>query len=223
MLSLTETANLSVLYAQSHRHYHNIVHIQNCLSELEAYKKSELKLEHTPAELDCIEKAIWYHDAIYNPYSSENEYNSAQLFLAEHGRTKETSWVAKTINTTAEHTRTLVGLLAVAQQQESTPWARIAAVVMDIDLASLGAPWDEFSENTRLIRKEYHRTSDSQFIAGRIAFMQTMLQRFKATGVLYYTPHFKERYEGQAIKNMENAIKRNETRPHFGYLPRTFP
>ena len=123
MLSLTETANLSVLYAQSHRHYHNIIHIQNCLSELEAYKKSELKLEHTPVGLDCIEKAIWYHDAIYNPYSS----------------------------------------------------------------------------------------------------MQTMLQRFKATGVLYYTPHFKERYEAQAIKNMEDAIRRNETRPHFGYLPRTFP
>jgi predicted metal-dependent HD superfamily phosphohydrolase len=68
-------------YSQKHRHYHTGVHIEHCLRELD----SASRLAREPAE---VELALWFHDVVYDPYSSDNEARSADLaceLLNRHG------------------------------------------------------------------------------------------------------------------------------------------
>ena len=83
MLSLSEMAALSALYAQSHRHYHTIAHVQSCLAEFEQYCESPECPVADELAIHCVEMALWYHDAVYNPYSAQNEIKSA---IEEAGR-----------------------------------------------------------------------------------------------------------------------------------------
>ena len=62
---------LEKAYAQVGRYYHNAQHIQACSKHFEVI---ESKLSH-PRE---VELALWFHDAIYKIFSSNNEKNSAQ-------------------------------------------------------------------------------------------------------------------------------------------------
>lgn len=67
-------------YGERHRHYHTAEHIDACLRNLD---RSALQLEH-PHE---VELALWFHDAVYNPLSKNNELESAHWaasFLSEN-------------------------------------------------------------------------------------------------------------------------------------------
>jgi len=60
-------------YGESHRHYHKMSHIQQML---------QLQQDHSAlvAKPLTMQLAIFFHDAIYNPHSSQNEKDSALLF-----------------------------------------------------------------------------------------------------------------------------------------------
>jgi predicted metal-dependent HD superfamily phosphohydrolase len=71
---------LVAAYAEKHRHYHTGKHIEHCLQELDSV--AGLATEQAEVEL-----ALWFHDAVYNPYSSGNEERSADWacsFLGRH-------------------------------------------------------------------------------------------------------------------------------------------
>ena len=57
-------------YAEKHRAYHTMRHIDECLSLLDEWKE----LARRPFEVEC---ALWFHDAIYRPMSQSNEERSA--------------------------------------------------------------------------------------------------------------------------------------------------
>jgi predicted metal-dependent HD superfamily phosphohydrolase len=57
-------------YGEAHRHYHTMQHIEECLLQLSEYRSNAL----SPQE---IELAIWFHDAIYDVKSQNNEEKSA--------------------------------------------------------------------------------------------------------------------------------------------------
>src|SRR5688500_4045936 len=65
-------AHLRKLYSEPHRHHHNWQHIQSCLAE---FSRVRGEAEHP----DCVELAIYFHDAIYDPRSNGNEPASAAL------------------------------------------------------------------------------------------------------------------------------------------------
>lgn len=54
------------LHAESHRHYHTLEHVLDCLEKA----KRERGRFGDPA---AVELALWYHDAIYAPRRSDNE------------------------------------------------------------------------------------------------------------------------------------------------------
>ena len=60
-------------YSSGSRHYHNLDHLRNMFSELD-------KVTSQIDKLDSIEFSIFYHDLVYNPLTSDNEYRSALLF-----------------------------------------------------------------------------------------------------------------------------------------------
>src|SRR5688572_30449145 len=63
---------LSARYSEPHRKYHTFRHLDECFQKL-----TELRPEAAhPYE---VELALWFHDAIYEKRSSQNEAQSAEL------------------------------------------------------------------------------------------------------------------------------------------------
>ena len=194
VVPLQEQAMLTTLLSQPHRHYHNINHINFCLGELE---KCDGVCHETQR---IVTYAIWYHDAVYNPYSSENEYQSEELFYRYH-RTpsifsfEEFDAIGTAIRATAFHTK----------HQTSLEFS--SHLMLDIDLAGLGQSWEVFSTNSEQIRKEYAHVDDETFIYNRIKFLGAL----KARPSIYYTEFLKTKYEAIAQSNVDIELKRLET------------
>jgi len=73
---------------------------------------------------------------------------------------------------------------------------------VDIDLASLALPWDQFEENGRRIRREYAHVPEPEFRAARAA----VLERFLRRPHIYATAFFRERLEERARANLMRRI-----------------
>ena len=192
VLPLAEQAMLTTLLSQPHRYYHNIDHINFCLGELEKYDVS-----HRARRI--VTYAIWYHDAVYNPYSVENELQSEELFYRQH-RTptlfsfEEFDAIGAAIRATAFHTTTQSDIAATT------------ALMLDIDLAGLGQSWETFDHHSEMIRMEYAHIDDETFIYNRIKFLGAM----KARPSIYYTNGFQTKYEAIAQSNVDIELKRLE-------------
>lgn len=191
-LPLEEQAYLSTLLTQPHRHYHNIIHVNDCLAE--AYKMFNEKVADEHKHLTY---AIWYHDAIYNPYSKSNEDASIALLPDD---AHNLSAVIEAIEATKFHTEDQTGL----------SWPTM--LMLDIDLSGFGKSFEVCWKHAENIRKEYYHTPDLDFLKGRVQFLSRMDNRTR----IYYTPYFYDKYEVQARKNIaEELIKTKlELRKH---------
>lgn len=214
-LDLQAQAYLTTLYGQSHRYYHNIQHVNDCLAE---FYKSEPKADMVHA----VTWGIWFHDAVYNPYApaGQNEYDSAKLFRlhgwADSRELQEVEMVAFAIRATAHHTDSRIWC-----SDHISAWGLdITQLLLDIDLAGFGSPLSVYSRNSLNIRKEYYRTTDTDFIAGRLKFLQAINRR----ETLYYTEYFRDAYHTQSKSNIEfeievlaDSVDRDPTR-YFDWL-----
>jgi predicted metal-dependent HD superfamily phosphohydrolase len=164
-----------------------MLHIEQCLIEFE---QARHLVEH-PNE---VEMAIWYHDAIYDPESEQNEEKSAQLAQK----------VAKEIGLPDIFGRRVHDLVLVTKH-EKIPEGIDAKVLVDIDLSIFGRSEEEFDKYERNIRKEYQWCSDEEFKAGRADILQKFLNR-QTRPAVYLTDFFREKYETQARKNLERSL-----------------
>jgi predicted metal-dependent HD superfamily phosphohydrolase len=134
--------------------------------------------------------AIWFHDAIYDATASDNEAQSAALAV---DRLRAEGWPEDRVQLVAR---------IVLDTKGHVPSVPAAAPVLDLDLASLALPWDEFKANTAAIRAEFAHVADEPFRQNRVAWAQRMLQKPR----LYWTP-FGERLEATARQNLEHTLR----------------
>lgn len=178
------------LYQQDHRHYHNLVHVSECLSEFrDVFTVCE--------DANACEMAIWYHDIIYEPGEPTNERLSANKARFDcmrlHVSEKLSDKVFNLILSTT-HTNDVIG---------------DAAFVSDIDLAIFARPWERYSEYEAQIRKEYSMYSDKEYLAGRALFLDGMLRKPH----IYFTDYFRNKYEKIAKANIALSLMKLRT-PH---------
>lgn len=124
-------------YSEPHRVYHNLQHLQECLH---VHRLVGAACQ-APAEIDL---ALWFHDAIYEPLRSDNELRSAQ-WLDE---------VARDSGLGDEMRRRLYDLVMVTRH-DGAPVSTDEAVLVDTDLAILGASTERFDEYDQQVRREY--------------------------------------------------------------------
>ncbi len=171
---------LVAAHEEPQRKYHTVQHLGECLALLE----QNLDLAVDAAEVGM---ALWFHDAIYNVRASDNEAKSAQ-------------WAA------SELTAAGVAPERIAHIEQHILATRHAALaegtdqqlLVDIDLAILGAPRPRFEEYERQVRAEYGWVPEFLFRRTR----RGILREFLARDPIYNTHRFRETREAQARDNL---------------------
>jgi predicted metal-dependent HD superfamily phosphohydrolase len=181
-----EFAALMARYGEPHRKYHTARHLDECFEKL-----AELRnLTEHPAE---VELAIWFHDAIHEPGSADNEARSADLAVSK----------AAAAGVAAECTERVRSLIMATKHTEA-PCGIDAEVLVDVDLAILGAGQERFEEYEEQVRAEYSWLPDSLFTRER----KKILREFLARPSIFSTSVFRARYESQARANIERSMDR---------------
>lgn len=171
-------------YAESQRKYHTRQHLEECLA---LFEQAGALAAH-PAE---VELALWFHDAIYDVKGSGNEERSAE-------------WAHRALLDAgvAADSADLVRQLVLVTKHDGVPVSLDEQVLVDIDLAILGAERERFDEYERQIRDEYGFVPGFLFRRKRKQILKTFLDR----KVLYSTPALRERLEARARENLARAI-----------------
>jgi predicted metal-dependent HD superfamily phosphohydrolase len=176
-------------YSEPHRRYHTMLHIAQCLDQLDRggwlFPRSQ---EWSAEERNVIELALWYHDFYYDTQNecSNNELNSANRFnfLGFDKKISEPVWGC---------------IVATREHNGVTETERF---VCDIDLISLSAPWNEFYVNQLNVREEYKNVSDELFYSTNTKILQALLNRKS----IYQTEDFIRLYERGARTNITKII-----------------
>jgi len=176
---------LVAAYSEEHRHYHSVLHIDRSLAVLDEFRR----LAQRPDE---VELAIWFHDAVYDPHSSDNEARSAnwaRRFMLEK----------KNDRGGADRVYDLI----MATTHDSPIKDQDAQLLADIDLAILGTDTDTYQVYESDVRREYSWVPVAQFSEGRRKILESFMDRDQ----IYSIPKIRERYETQARLNLASAIE----------------
>ena len=179
-------AQLLAAYRQRHRHYHTARHIQACLEQFDAVRGDA-------ADPHAIELALWFHDAVYNPYRADNEQASADWatrFLRDNGAPASL------------HGR--VHALIMATRHEAVADGHDAAILIDIDLSILGAGAEAYEAYRRAVRREYRWVPGPLFRRSRRAVLASFLERER----IFLTERFHASREAAARRNIAAELDR---------------
>ena len=175
---------LVAAYSEPHRHYHTLQHLRACLAHLDA----AATLAQHPAE---VELGLWFHDAVYDPRLGDNEERSA-----------EWAWRSILAAGCDEEVAQRVQRLVLATKGHDASDDPDARLLLDIDLAILGAAPARFDEYEQQIRAEYAHVPDAQFRTGRAAVLSAFLERPR----IYLTSAFHDALEHRARENLGRSL-----------------
>lgn len=124
-------------YEEPQRHYHSLQHLLECLMHFEQVRH----LAQQPGEVAI---ALWFHDAIYDVRGKDNERLSAD-------------WAIRVLASCHASQATLarVEQLIMVTRHDATPSEPDEQLLVDIDLAILGATPERFAEYDAQVRAEY--------------------------------------------------------------------
>ena len=172
-------------YSKPDRHYHNLNHINQILTTIERFN---LELQNPVA----VKLAAWFHDFVYDPQASDNEFQSAELareLLAE-------------LNISPELIDRVQQLIMATKGHQIDPNDADLSIFLDADLAILGTDPVQYQDYARSIRQEYSWVSDAAYQVGRTKVLQSFLQRDR----LYYTDLLFDQLESIARINMQQEL-----------------
>jgi predicted metal-dependent HD superfamily phosphohydrolase len=172
-------------YSQSDRHYHNLNHISQVLNTIDRFAD---ELENPTA----VKLAAWFHDFVYDPQASDNEFQSA----------KSASELLTELNLSPALIDRIQQLILATKGHQIDPNDADRSIFLDADLAILGTDPVQYQDYARSIRQEYSWVSDAAYQVGRIKVLQSFLQRDR----LYYTDLLFDQLESIARFNMQREI-----------------
>jgi predicted metal-dependent HD superfamily phosphohydrolase len=170
-------------YSESHRHYHNLEHVRECLAEFDASATEA----NDPTTLEL---AIWFHDVIYDPPAHDNEEKSTEFAancLQNSGNPNYVPSVSTLIMATKDHACTA---------------ASDCVLMIDIDLSILGKPTAKFLQYEQAIRKEYEWVPWEIFAPKRAEILEKFLSRES----IFRTKRLNDNYEKQARINLQESL-----------------
>ena len=184
--------DLVTAYSSSGRYYHTLEHIQQVLETIENIRTTNPTPRWQAANFPAIALAAWFHDAIYDPQANDNEEKSAEYCVIALNKLgipiSVIEHVKQLILNTKRHQ-------ALAEDIDSQ-------ILLDSDLAILGATEWQYKAYARSIRQEYSWIAEEAYRAGRKQFLQKFLQRER----LYFTDRLFSDLEIRARQNMQAEV-----------------
>jgi predicted metal-dependent HD superfamily phosphohydrolase len=171
-------------YREPQRRYHTVNHVA-AVRQLTGELLREIIVDGDVT----VRLAAWYHDAVYDPRSSTNEAESAELARTElaalgiGGAVLDA--VARLVLATAGH----------------HPTSADEAVLLDADLAIFAAQPASYQTYVSGIRFEYNFVDDAAWQTGRSAVLRSFLDR----DVIFHTDAMKP-HERQARANLTSEL-----------------
>lgn len=175
-------------YDESHRRYHVLEHIEFGFQIFDQFR-------HLAKNPNALDLAWFCHDFFYDigvPPRQNEEFSTLMLVEMMLG------WGC------------LIGDIydassaVLATTHDHTPSTNDNKLIVDIDLAGLGAPWEVFLQNNLNIREEYRQVSEADFRAGNSKILRQFLDRKP----LYYHPEIEAQYGAQARANLSRWLNR---------------
>ncbi len=176
---------LIAAYSEKHRHYHTFEHVNACLNHLD----KTCNIAQYPYE---IELALWFHDAIYKPYSKGNELKCAR-------------WAVKFLKANGVEEKVIFRIyrLVLVTLHGFKTNTKDEKLIVDIDLTIFGSSFDVYNQFEKNIRKEYRIVPYFIYRKKR----KEILQMFLKQGSIYRIEYFRIKYERQARENLIRAVK----------------
>ncbi len=157
------------------RHYHTLAHLRTLLDLVSGAAAT-------------VVLAVWFHDAIYDPRSSQNEAESAQLAREQLAR----------LTLDPDQIDEVVRLVLLTRTHTTSPDDEAGQLLLDADLAILGEKSETYDAYAAAIRREYDWVTESAYRQGRAEVLTRFLEREH----LYFTERFRASHEERARANL---------------------
>lgn len=174
-------------YQQPHRYYHTLEHLA------EMFRVFGRMANLCPNPI-AVQVAIWFHDVVYDPKQDDNESRSAAKVFEW---LQPLGFSLELLNRVAELVKSTTHLNATEPVTDPD-----TMVLLDADLAILGASEIRYQRYAADIRKEYAHVPDSDYRTGRIS----VLNRFLARPRIYHTTIMHNEGDVPARRNLQDEI-----------------
>ncbi len=175
---------LKSAYTAKSRHYHTLDHIAYMLKLAERHKPES-------RDFDLLLFAIFYHDVVYSATRSDNEVKSAALAVTR----------LQSLGV-PECKQEMAREMILATKSHQTSPHSLTNLLIDLDLAILGADQERYDWYSQGVRKEYSIYPDLLYKPGR----RKVLQHFLEQPHIYKTPAFREFFEEKARENLQREL-----------------
>jgi predicted metal-dependent HD superfamily phosphohydrolase len=188
--------DLVLRHRQPHRRYHGLRHVVWVLRHTRRLEAAiaECHDRLTGYDAGAVTAAAWFHDAVYDPRATGNEERSAHLAASqlaslgwEPGRC---ALVAGLVSATAGH------LDGGGSGGEAVPLEQ--QVLLDADLAVLGAEPAAYAAYVNGVRSEYGHLTPHEWADGRSQILRLLLGR----AALYATAPARSWWDARARANL---------------------
>ena len=182
--------DLNGFYRESHRRYHDTLHILRGLEDLDLiWDEAE--------DPEAVELGWLYHDARYNPLSKTNEQDSANILSAH----------ADAMGLSRDPVDRAIELILTTTHKEE-PQTVDAHVITDLDFGIFGRNREDFDLYEAKVREEYREVPELSYRVGR----REILERIYDRQYIFYTETLSAKYEIKARKNLRRSLRKLKER-----------
>lgn len=150
-------------YGEPHRQYHSIAHLDRVVSDV-----ADLLSNIVVAQPLAVKIAAFFHDAVYDPRSPSNEADSAALCGRE---LTQLGWSAEQI----DEVKRLILLTRDHGASDNSDAG--GSVLLDADLAVLGASPNVYQAYVSGVRAEYSHVGEQAWRVGRAQVLQRFIDQ----------------------------------------------
>ncbi|MBI4918525.1 hypothetical protein HY837_01235 [archaeon] len=191
-------------YVDSARAYHNLQHIVQGWDEFNEIKKlkiAEFKEVMEPPKILRVKFSWGNHDLIYYTGHLDKNGNPVLVKDNEEKSALYSYQMAKELELSDEFAQESHDEVMVTKHDRA-PITLEQKLIADTDLSILGKPEQIFWLYDGGIRQEYYWVPEDLYKSARAGVLQSFLNK----PFIYNTEYFKNKYEGQARRNIEKAL-----------------
>lgn len=180
---------LVAVYSAPDRYYHNLDHLTEMFRVV-------ARLTASTEDPGVVQLAVWFHDAVYDPRAKDNEARSAELAVT----------LLRLVGVPRPELDRITRLIHATSHRPDfrPPDDRETAILLDADLAILGAGEERYRQYAEAIRREYAWVPDPAYSKARAKVLENFLGRPR----IFCTDLMHEEAEGPARANLEAELGR---------------